>query len=207
MKTDTLKTCPASCLDFVGNALIGFAASAFGRRGGWGLVLGTPAAEREDNTTRGAGRLGLSHPCWLPASTRLELPRRCHALTGTRLTLSRSCLESDSFAVKERGRNHFSISRRALAPVWMTQTGASALRLIAACFTSGRCSTSQASLARQASIAGMTISDARFTACDSPIPHLDATQLPHRVKQVFGASLLPPASAPRIPHDRRRRGG
>lgn len=46
----------------------------------------------------------------LPASTRLELPRRCHALTGTRLTLSRSCLESDSFAVKERDRNHFPIS-------------------------------------------------------------------------------------------------
>ena len=30
------------------------------------------------------------------------------------------------------------ISRRALAPVCLTQTGASALRLIAACFTSGR---------------------------------------------------------------------
>ena len=37
---------------------------------------------------------------------------------------------------KEQARNNFPISRRALAPVWMTQPGASALRLIAACFTS-----------------------------------------------------------------------
>ena len=35
----------------------------------------------------------------------------------------------------ERCRNNFPISRRALAPIWMTQAGASALRLIAACFT------------------------------------------------------------------------
>ena len=37
---------------------------------------------------------------------------------------------------QERGRNNFPISRRALAPVCVIRTGASALRLIAACFTS-----------------------------------------------------------------------
>lgn len=40
------------------------------------------------------------------------------------------------YILRNGGRYHFPISRRALAPVCVIQTGASAQRLIAACFTS-----------------------------------------------------------------------